>query len=217
MHIILASTSQYRKQLLEHIGLEVQCIGSNVDEEPILGKNPIETSQLRAREKARSVATKLFDDQEWKDRIVGRDHLDRGTQSIVIGADQVVYIGGECFGKPKDEQEWKTRLQKFSGRSHQLTTSVSLWNCGIGEENPKEISIFSEHTTIFFRELQPSEIEHYVEIGEAKNCAGGYMIEGVGSSLIERIEGDYQNVIGLPIFPLLKELRALGAHVLNQS
>ena len=77
--------------------------------------------------------------------------------------------------------------------------------------------MFSEHTKIFFRELLESEIDNYVDIGEAKKCAGGYMIEGVGASLIDRIEGDYQNVIGLPIFRLLRELRELGVHVLLQA
>ena len=206
VQIILASTSQYRRRLLENIGLNVQCVGSNVDEAPIMGDNPIETSQLRAQAKAFSVVNTYFETTKFNHPM------------IVIGADQVVYIDKEIFGKPKNNEEWKERLHKFSGRTHQLTTSVSLFGYGIvGHEKPVELSLFSEHTTIFFRELQASEIQDYVEIGEAKNCAGGYMIEGVGASLIERIEGDYQNVIGLPIFRLLKELRKLDVHVLRQT
>lgn len=206
MLIILASTSQYRRQLLQNIGLNIECMGSNVDEKPILGNNPIETSQLRAQAKAYSVIQTYFE--------TNKDE----TSVFVIGADQVVYIDNELFGKPKSNEEWKRRLHKFSGRSHQLTTSVSIWGYGFTEQQkPTELSLFSEHTKIYFRELLESEIDNYVEIGEAKKCAGGYMIEGVGASLIDRIEGDYQNVIGLPIFRLLKELRELGVHVLLQE
>ena len=205
MQIILASTSQYRRQLLQNIGLNIECVGSKVDEKTILGKNPTETSQLRAQAKAYSVIQAYFETTNDNEPV------------IVIGADQVVYIDKEIFGKPKSNDEWKRRLHKFSGRSHQLTTSVSLWEYGLGgEEQPTEFSLFSEHTKIFFRELQESEINNYVDIGEAKKCAGGYMIEGVGASLIDRIEGDYQNVIGLPVFQLLKELRKLDVHVLRQ-
>jgi septum formation protein len=204
VQIILASTSQYRRQLLQNIGLNIECIGSDVDEKPILGKSPTVTSQLRAQAKAYSVIQTYFETTKDTDSV------------IVIGADQVVYIDGEIFGKPKSDEEWKCRLHKFSGRSHQLTTSVSLWGYGFGGyEQPKELSLFSEHTKIFFRELQESEINNYVNIGEAKKCAGGYMIEGIGASLIDRIEGDYQNVIGLPVFQLLKELRKLDVHVLK--
>ena len=205
MRIILASTSQYRRQLLQNIGLNIECIGSNVDEKPIVGDNPIETSQLRAQAKAYSVIQMYFETNKDKNPVV------------VIGADQVVYIEKEIFGKPKSNEEWKHRLHRFSGRSHQLTTSVSIWGYGLkGQEQPVEFSLFSEHTKMFFRELQESEINDYVDIGEAKKCAGGYMIEGVGASLIDKIEGDYQNVIGLPIFRLLKELRELDVHVLQQ-
>ena len=204
MQIILASTSQYRRQLLQNIGLNIECVGSKVDEKPILGENPIETSQLRAQAKARSVMQTYFETTKDKNSV------------IVIGADQVVYVDNEIFGKPKSNEEWKCRLRKFSGISHQLTTSVSLWGYGFGGyEKPEELSLFSEHTKIFFRDIKESEINNYVDIGEAKKCAGGYMIEGIGASLIDRIEGDYQNVIGLPVFRLLKELRKLDVHVLR--
>ena len=206
MLIILASTSQYRRQLLQNIGLNIEYMGSNVDEKTILGENPIETSKLRAQAKAFSVIQTYFERNKDEKSVV------------VIGADQVVYIDNELFGKPKDNQEWKRRLHKFSGRSHQLTTSVSIWGYGCKDrQQPTEFSLFSEHTKIFFRELLDAEIDNYVDIGEAKQCAGGYMIESVGASLIDRIEGDYQNVIGLPIFRLLKELRELGVHVLQQT
>ena len=204
MQIILASTSQYRKQLLQNIGISAQCIGSQVDEEAIVGKNPVETSQLRARAKAKNVA-----------KMLSEKTVDFETSVVIIGADQVVYIDQDLYGKPRDPKEWTKRLHKFSGREHQLTTSVSLWGYGTSfSRKPQELRLFSEHTRIHFRDLQHSEIDKYVQLGEAKNCAGGYMIEGYGASLIKRIDGDYQNVIGLPIFSLLRELRDLGFYIL---
>ena len=210
MQLILASTSPYRKQLLHNIGIPVLCMASDVDEDPICGSHPIETSQLRAKAKSKFVAQKYCQQQS------ADSSLDMEEDVIVIGADQVVYIDQEIFGKPKDTDEWMSRLQKFSGRDHQLTTSVSLWGFGPNiSETPQEIRLFSEHTTIFFRNLSSVEIENYVLMGEAQNCAGGYMIEGLGASLIDHIEGDYQNVIGLPIFALLQVLREFKFSVLE--
>ena len=205
MFIILASTSQYRRQLLQNIGLNIECIGSKVDEKPILGKNPIETSRLRAQAKAYSVIQTYFETKKDEKSVV------------VIGADQVVYIDNELLENPKAMKSGNVAYKFFWKIAS--TDDIRL-NLGYGfteEQKPTELSLFSEHTKIYFRELLESEIDNYVDIGEAKKCAGGYMIEGVGASLIDRIEGDYQNVIGLPIFRLLKELRELGVHVLLQE
>ena len=184
--IYLASTSRWRASLLRNCGLHVQTISPQIEEKSIIGTSPVETAMLRAHAKGKSVLDQVSCD------------------AIVISADQVVYIDGEIFGKPKDPKTWLTRLQKFQGRGHHLTTAVSLFVAG------KEIT-FQEHSKVFFHEnASAEELLNYIQDGEAQGCAGGYMVEQKGAWLIDRVEGDWLNVIGLPIFSILKQLRALG-------
>lgn len=183
--IILASSSKWRCKLLVDIGLEVQAVPPQVEEEEILGDSPIETAILRAEAKAEEVFARYPD-------------------SWVIGADQVCHFLGQTIGKPQSEEKWLRRLLEMRGREHHLTTAVSI----LSKEGTRT---FYETTKVWFRADIPQDIlQRYIEIGEAKNCAGGYMMEGRGAWLIEKIEGDWQNVIGLPIFPLTKHLRDMG-------
>ena len=192
MQIILASSSIYRQGLLSDIGIAVDIYAPNVDESAIIGESPVQTAQLRAFEKARVIAD-IFPD------------------ACVIGADQVCYQGGVLMGKPKCEKEWFARLQNMRGKTHFLTTAVTILSKNHGIK-----SAFKETTNVIFRsDLTDSELRLYVQNGEARNCAGGYMMEKKGAWMIERIEGDWQNVIGLPIFPLITELKSLG--VLNME
>ena len=185
MKIILASSSVWRKKLLEDIGLEVQSESANIDEHQICGETPLETAMLRAQAKSRDV-------------------LSRHPADLIIGADQVCHFEGETIGKPLSAEEWLQRLCRMRGKRHYLTTAVSV-------QTASKCIDFSETTAVIFRkDLSDSTLRHYVEIGEAKNCAGGYMMENRGAWLIERIEGDWQNVIGLPIFSLTEHLRELG-------
>ena len=122
----------------------------------------------------------------------------------MIGADQVCYIDDVVMDKPKSSKEWFTRLAVNAGsQAHNLSTAVCLM--GWGTEGIAEIlTEFVETTRVYFRsDLSDADLLSYVDIGEAKHCAGGYMMEQRGAWLIEKIEGDWQNVIGLPIFPLL--------------
>lgn len=186
MKIILASSSIYRQGLLNDVGLSVDICAPDVDETPIVGETPIQTAEMRADAKALAVANQF-------------------PTALVIGADQVCYLDGVLMGKPQSENEWLDRLQKMRGKTHHLTTAVSLVSL---EQNIHRK--FYETTNILFRsDLTDSELRAYVEDGEAKKCAGGYMMERKGAWMIERIEGDWQNVIGLPIFPLLRELKDL--------
>ena len=185
MNIVLASSSVWRKKLLEDIGLVVLSEAANVDEHQIWGKTPFETAMLRAQAKAKEVLSRHRDD-------------------LIIGADQVCHFKGETIGKPLSEAEWLQRLCKMRGQKHYLTTAVSL--------QTKHRSVdFSETTTVIFRQdITEATLRRYVEIGEARNCAGGYMMENRGAWLIEKIDGDWQNVIGLPIFSLTEHLRSFG-------
>lgn len=191
---MLASSSPYRQALLRDVGLNVSAVGADIDEYSILGRTPIETAQKRARSKAKSVFIKY------------PDH-------VVIGADQVCYIDDLVMDKPKSSAEWLSRLQKMRGRSHYLSTAVCLMGNGAKGDNAI-LTEFVETTRVHFRsDLSDADLQTYVDIGEARKCAGGYMMEQRGAWLIEKIEGDWQNVIGLPIFPLLGHLKRLGCPI----
>ena len=198
LNIILASTSPYRLQLLQDIGLQVQAEGALVDEKSIVADSPVNTAIARAKAKAMDVYSRF-------------------PNSLVIGADQVCYLQEDIMGKPESEEQWLYRLQQMREEPHYLSTAVVLCypsaiaNSVQREEHNEDFCCFVETTKVYFRgDLSDDVLRQYVKIGEAKNCAGGYMMEKQGAWLIEKIEGDWQNVIGLPIFPLTKHLRALG-------
>ena len=194
MKLMLASSSPYRQALLRDVGLDVSTMGAAIDEYSILGETPVETAQKRAMAKARDVSQKKPD-------------------YVVIGADQVCYLDDIVMDKPKSDEEWLNRLKLMRGRSHNLSTAV----CIVKHTETGEsivLTEFVETTRVYFRsDVSDADLQTYVELGEAKKCAGGYMMEQRGAWLIEKIEGDWQNVIGLPIFPLLERLRALGCPI----
>lgn len=184
--IYLASSSIWRASILKNAGIQVNILPPDVDEYSILADHPVETAKLRAKAKGESVLDLCQEDD------------------ILISADQVVYLGTEIFDKPKTNEEWFTRLCRFRGIGHDLTTAVSLFCRG------NRIDI-QEHTKVWFRsDIQDQELRAYIEDGEARGCAGGYMVEQKGAWLIDRVQGDWLNVVGLPLFAILKELRALG-------
>ena len=184
--LILASGSQYRLKLLKDIGIDCIGVSADIDEYAILGNDPIETATLRANAKA---------------NFVFATHSD----SIVIAADQVVYLGADIMDKPKSDEEWLLRLKRMRGQMHLLSTAVCIRTPDL------QMLHFVETTEVYFRsDLTDEMLQTYVKIGEARGCAGGYMMEQKGAWLIEKIVGDWQNVIGLPIFGLTKILRDLG-------
>ena len=194
MKLMLASSSPYRQALLRDVGIDVLTMGANIDEYSILGETPVETAQKRAMAKAMDVAQK-------------------NIEHVVIGADQVCYLDDIVMDKPKSNEEWLKRLKMMRGRSHNLSTAVCIVKHNAAGE-PMVLTEFVETTSVYFRaNLSDADLQAYVELGEAKKCAGGYMMEQRGAWLIEKIEGDWQNVIGLPIFPLLEELKRLGCPI----
>lgn len=184
--IYLASSSIWRASILKNAGMTVDILPPDVDEYSILAAHPVQTAQLRAIAKGESVIGQCSPDD------------------VLISADQVVYIGTEMFGKPTDDEEWFSRLCRFRGSSHDLTTAVSVFFHG------KRTDI-QEHTKVWFRgDVSDQELRKYISDGEARGCAGGYMVEQKGSWLIDRVQGDWLNVVGLPLFSILGELRTLG-------
>ena len=179
--IILASASPRRKELLETAGLSFTVKVAEVEE--IIEEN------MSADAVVRSLALQ-------KAAAVAKDNAD----AVVIGADTVVVLDGEILGKPKSKENAVELLMKLSGRSHTVYTGVAMIQ---GEK----IKNFSEATEVEFYSLSEEEIEAYVATEEPMDKAGAYGIQGRGCVLIRKINGDYFNVVGLPVSAVYRELR----------
>lgn len=175
--IILASASPRRRELLEQAGLVYEVKPSQVDENVIFEKPSLVVEDLAAR-KAGDVAKEVRD-------------------GIVIGADTVVALDDEILGKPKDEEDALRMLSAMQGREHEVYTGVSIVVKEEGEE--KEVQTFSVGTKVFMYPLKEKEIRAYIATREPYDKAGAYGIQGRAAVFIEKIEGDYNNVVGLPL------------------
>jgi septum formation protein len=183
--VVLASGSAWRRGLLASTGLRVRAVAPGVDESAITSGDPVELASLRAVAKARAVS-------------------EANVEVLVIGADQVVHLAGQSFGKPRDPADHLSMLQALRGHVHRLTTAVCLRQAGDEET-------FCVHSTVRVRgDATDGELRAYVASGEASGCAGGYMVEQRGAWLVEHVGGDWNNVIGLPIAAVLGRLRARG-------
>ncbi len=187
--LILASTSPRRKALLEQVGVEFEVVASDLDEGAIIG-TPVQQARALALSKARSVAA-------------GR------RSGLVIGADTIVVVSSAVLGKPRDRNEARTMLRLLSGRRHQVITGLAVIDAESGRE-----SVSHEETAVWIRSLSDDEIERYVASGEPDDKAGAYAVQGLGSLLVERIEGGYYNVVGLPLVRLDRMLEEFGMHLL---
>lgn len=188
--IILASSSPRRKELLTSIGVKFKAIKSNVDEKmnPRLG--PASQAELLSQQKAEAVAER-YDD------------------AIIIGADTLIAIDNEILGKPKDLVDARRILKKLSGKMQKVITGFTI----IDSETKKSITK-SVETKVYMRSVSDKEITAYMKKEYTLDKAGGYAIQGVGSIFVEKIEGDYFNVVGLPLYTLTKELKKFGISVL---
>ena len=185
--IILASGSPRRKEILENMGIEFTIVKSVADESSI-NADGIPVS-LYVQELALLKATEV------KSRVSAKD-------AIVIGADTVVSIDGKILGKPANEEDAYNMLKSLSGKTHQVYTGY----CGISTDDGTAVCE-SVCTDVTFAELSDKEIYDYIHTGESSDKAGAYAIQGKGVMLVEKIEGDYFNVVGLPIRSLVNMLK----------
>ena len=132
------------------------------------------------------------------------------ARALVIGADTVVGINGQILGKPRDEDDARRMLRLLSGREHQVYTGVSLVRCGVYPAVPSYSDTNLAMTRVFFREMTDAEIDAYVATGEPMDKAGAYGYQGRAGLFVERIEGDYYNVVGLPLCLLGNMLSKAG-------
>lgn len=182
--IILASASPRRKELLEQIGLRFRICVSDADEDCPIAEPDALVRCLSARK-----AAKVFE---------------TNRNSIVIAADTVVYLEGEgIMGKPKDEADSLRMIKGLSGRTSEVHTGVTVMDS-------TETETFSVKTLVRFKTLDDDEIREYVASGECADKAGAYAIQGRACVFIDRIEGDFYNVVGLPLSPLYDILKKKG-------
>lgn len=182
MRIILASTSPRRKELMEKIGIPFEIKPSSYQEDMSIDKNPRELVKKLSYNKAKAIVN---------------DHSD----SIIIGADTIVVINDKIMGKPKSEQDAANMLKNLSNKPHSVFTGFTI----INTKNKQTITKAVE-TKIYFKELSDKQIKEYIATKEPMDKAGAYAIQGRASKFIEKIEGSYYNVMGLPIDELKKDL-----------
>ena len=191
MKIVLASQSPRRKELLARMGVEEFEVCPSADEENApAGLTPDRLVEYLSAEKARQVAGRF------------------GPEDIIIAADTVVAVDDRVLGKPHSRDEAVEMLAMLSGRSHAVYTGVTVRRGDV-------VCTEYECTRVTFRPLSGSEIEAYVDTGEPMDKAGSYGIQGRGCLLVEGIEGDYYNVMGLPVCRLGQMLRRAGLDVWN--
>jgi septum formation protein len=178
--LLLASTSPQRKAILEQLHIPFDVVAPNYDEETGDDADALQIVREHARGKARSVV----------DQAVGRP---------VLGVDTAVVLEGRIFGKPESPGDAERMLEELSGKTHVVVSGLCLVTPGWED-------IEHESTQVAFRELTPRELGTYVATGEWEGRAGAYAIQGRGASLVRCIEGDYLNVVGLPVALLVRLL-----------
>jgi len=199
--IILASASPRRKDLLKQIGVEYAVMVSDKEEKPV-ATDPEGVCRELAVMKAIDVAEKA-------------QEIFAGIPLIIIGADTVVACGGDILGKPKDRDDAAAMLSEISGRTHQVYTGVCAIYCGGAEELKKEAVeigdsgfkgiVFADCTDVTVAPLSEEAIDDYLATGEPFDKAGAYGIQGYFARYVEKIDGDYHNVVGLPVGRVYRE------------
>ena len=171
VHLILASASPRRAELLRAAGFTFDVVVADVDESVRPGESPSTYVRRLAADKSAAV---------------------RAPDAVVLGADTTVVVNGEILGKPRDDDEGAAMLKRLSGQTHEVLTGVSL------RQGAYEVGRV-ETTSVVFRALTDEDIAWYVASGEGRDKAGGYAIQGLASRFIPSISGSYANVVGLPV------------------
>ena len=189
-HIVLASGSPRRQELLRRIGLtDFSVVVPDADESCPAGLSPRETVERIARAKAEAARALTAPDD------------------IVVTADTMVFLGGERLCKPRDEADALRMLSALAGARHTVCTGVTV-------RQGDKLICFTEATDVYFRPATERELRAYIACGEPMDKAGAYGVQGRGALLVERIDGDFFNVMGLPVAPLARALREFGIELL---
>lgn len=182
--VVLASSSPYRKTILEKLHIEFETVSPDIDEIARENEQPEELVRRLALEKARAVA---------------KTH----TQHLIIASDQVAVLDGEVLGKPGNHEKAFQQLKQASGRTVTFFTGLCLLNSKTGKQQSESVPF-----DVVFRTLADDEINHYLKLEQPYQCAGSFKSEGLGIALFERLHGDDPNtLIGLPLIRLIDMLR----------
>jgi septum formation protein len=184
LRVILASQSPRRRELLTLVGITHEVRPADIDEVYLPGEVPSEHAERLARGKCAVIA-------------------ERERDALVIGSDTIVVVDGEVLGKPKDDGDAAHMLRRLSGRSHIVVTAVAVAWRG-------EIRSAVEEVNVTFHSLSDDDITAYIATREPMDKAGAYGIQGFGATIVERVDGDYFAVMGLPLQLLVRVLRELG-------
>ncbi len=189
--LVLASASPRRKEILENTGLRFKVDVGAYQEEMRPGMSPRSLARFLSAQKARAVAA-------------------RYRKAIIISADTFIVFRKRMLGKPKSRAEAKKMLRDLSGREHLVITGFTIFDTATKRQVSRSVE-----SKVFFRRLTRREIDAYVDSGEPLDKAGAYAVQGLGATIVRRIEGDYFNVVGLPVCSLAEELKKFGVHVLK--
>ncbi len=191
MRLILASTSAFRKAILEKLRLTFETMAPEVDETPLPGESPQQLVERLAIAKARAIAAQL-------------------KEGLVIGSDQVAVIGDEILGKPGNHENAVAQLELAAGKRVTFLTGLALLNAATGRVQAEVVPFH-----VVFRQLSRQQIENYLKAEQPYNSAGSFKSEGLGIALFERLEGDDPNtLIGLPLIRLIRMLEKEGFEVI---
>lgn len=180
--VVLASQSPRRRQLLTLIGIDHEVKPANIDETYLAGEEPRSHALRLARGKVQAIAT---------------------PGQLTIGSDTIVVVDGDVLGKPANAEEAARMLRRLSGRSHIVITAVAVsWR--------RKVVSDAEEVSVTFRDLTDDDIRAYIATGEPMDKAGAYGIQGFGATIVERVDGDYFAVMGLPLNRLTRLLEPLG-------
>jgi septum formation protein len=188
--IVLASASPRRRRLLQEARIPFEVVPADVDETPLPGETPAESAARAAADKGLAVAARL---------------AEQGRRPWVVAADTVVVLDAEVLNKPDDPAHAAAMLRRLSGRTHTVLTAFVVGR--MDERWHAETCA----TRVRFHELSEDELLAYVATGEGADKAGAYAIQEIGAFLVDRIDGDYFNVVGLPVSRVIRALLAAGA------
>lgn len=194
--LILASASPRRKELLAQVGAACEVAPAN-GEERIASQAPEQVVLELARQKAEEVAARFCQD---------------ARRLVVLGADTVVAFGGQILGKPKDKGDAARMLRMLSGHTHSVFTGVAA--VVLADREVEQVLTFYEETKVAMYPMSERQISAYIETGEPMDKAGAYAIQGKCAIYIEKIEGDYNNVVGLPVAAVYQKLEKSGIEIL---
>ena len=190
-NLVLASSSPRRRELIARLGLEFEVLPADVDESPRRGEAPEALARRLAEDKASAIA-----------------HV--RPQALVIGSDTIVVVDGDVLGKPADDEEAVRMLLRLQGREHRVETGIAVVAPPLAGQKAARVASSVVGVDVRFRAFDESIARAYVATREPLDKAGAYGIQGYGSALVERIDGDYFAVMGLPIARMLSHLRELG-------